>query len=115
MHPFPLGDLMLPTIAILVVGSIISYGFTRRPVLSYAIATLKAGLFLLYFGVLFDGTYTFLDDWRYLHIGELLAHQRIGIFNFIRNYQYILSTVESVNLSYYIYNASAIDVFGDGY
>lgn len=115
MHPFPLGDLMLPTIAILVVGSIISYGFTRRPVLSYAIATLKAGLFLLYFGVLFDGTYTFLDDWRYLHIGELLAHQRIGIFNFIRNYHYILSTVESVNLSYYIYNASAIDVFGDGY
>lgn len=115
MHPFPLNDLILPTLAILVVGLTICLGFTRRPVLSCSIAGLKAGLFLLYFGVFFDGTYTFLDDWRYLHVGELLAHQHIGILNFIRNYHYVLSTVESVNLSYYIYNASAIDVFGAGY
>lgn len=115
MHPYPLDDLILPTLAILVAGSVISLGFTRRPVLSFSVAALKAGLFLLYFGVFFDGTYTFLDDWRYLHVGELLAHQHIGIFNFIRNYHYVLSTVESVNLSYYIYNASSIDVFGPGY
>lgn len=115
VHPFPLNDLLLPTLAILLVGSVICLGFTRRPVLSCSVAALKAGLFLLYFGVFFDGTYTFLDDWRYLHIGELLAHQHIGILNFIPNYQYVLSTVESVNLSYYIYNASAIDVFGAGY
>lgn len=114
-HPFALSVLAWPAIAILIVGFTISICFTRRPVLSCSIATLKAGLFLLYFGVFFDGTYTFLDDWRYLRVGELLASRHIGVFNFLHNYQYVLSTVESVNLSYYIYNASSIELFGAGY
>ncbi len=115
MHPFAFSQLMLPALAILVVGFTISFGFTRRPALSCSIAAVKAGLFALYFGVFFDGTYTFLDDWRYLHVGELLANRHIGVFNFIHNYQYVLSTVESVNLSYYIYNASSVELFGRGY
>lgn len=115
MPAYPLSDLILPSLVILVAGFVISLAFTRRPVLSCSIAALKAGLFLLYFSVFFDGSYTFLDDWRYLRVGELLAQQHIGIINFIHNYQYVLSTVESVNLSYYIYNASSIDLFGPGY
>lgn len=115
MHPFPLGDLVIPTAAILCVGFLIALAFTRRPALSCAIAAVKAGLFVLYFGVLFDGTYTFLDDWHYLRVGELLASQHIGVLNFFSNYHYVRSTVESANLSYYIYNATAIDVFGAGY
>jgi hypothetical protein len=115
VHPFPLSTLALPAITILIAGFTISICFTRRPVLSCSVAALKAGLFLLYFGAFFDGTYTFLDDWRYLRVGELLASQHIGILNFVHHYQYVLSTVESVNLSYYIYNASSIELFGAGY
>ncbi|HEX7348934.1 MAG TPA: hypothetical protein VF264_04715, partial [Rhodanobacteraceae bacterium] len=115
LPPFPLTALALPAIAILIGGFLLGLAFTRRVVLSSAIAALKAGLFVAYFGAVFDGTYTFLDDWRYLHVGELLARQHIGILDFFSHYHYVRSTVESANLSYYIYNASAIDVFGAGY
>lgn len=115
LHPFPLADLAVPTLAILIAGFGLAYAFTRRPVLSGVVAAVKSGLFLLYFGAFFDGTYTFLDDWRYLHVGEQLAQDHIGVFDLFSNYHYVRSTVESANLAYYLYNASAIDVFGAGY
>ena len=115
MPAFPFSDLAIPAIAILTIGFLIALACTRRPVLSAVIAALKAGLFAVYFGVLFDGSYTFLDDWRYLRVGQMLAREHVGILNFFTNYHYVRSTVESANLSYYIYNASAIDLFGAGY
>ncbi|MBU6415899.1 MAG: hypothetical protein KJS83_01870 [Xanthomonadaceae bacterium] len=115
MHPFPLVDLVWPTIFILVAGFAIAYAFTRRIILSYWITALKAGLFLLYFGFVFDGTYTFLDDWRYLDIGEQLAANGIGLMNIISHYQYIVSTVAGENIAYYVYNATAVNMFGAGY
>jgi hypothetical protein len=115
MQPFPLSDLAWPAIFILVTGFAISYAFTRRIILSYWITALKAGLFLLYFGWFFNGTYTFLDDWRYLHIGEQLAANGIGLMGIIRHYEYIVSTVTGQNIAYYVYNASAVELFGAGY
>lgn len=115
MHPFPIPDLVWPTAFILVAGLVISYAFTRRIVLSYCVAAVKAGLFLLYFGFLFDGTYTFLDDWRYLDIGAELAANHVGLMNIISHYDYIVSTVTGSNVAYYVYNATAIEVFGSGY
>lgn len=115
MHPFPISVLVWPTAFILVVGLVIAYAFTRRIILSYCVATLKAGLFLLYFGFLFDGTYTFLDDWRYLNIGEQLAANGIGLMNLISHYDFIVSTVTGSNIAYYVYNATAIQAFGSGY
>jgi hypothetical protein len=115
MQPFPLVDLIWPAIFILAAGFAISYAFTRRIVLSYWVTTLKAGLFLLYFGWFFNGTYTFLDDWRYLDIGEHLAANGIGLLGIISHYQYIVSTVTGQNIAYYVYNATAVDLFGAGY
>lgn len=115
MHPFPIPELVWPTAFILVAGLVISYAFTRRVVLSYCVAALKAGLFLVYFGFLFDGTYTFLDDWRYLDIGEQLAANHVGLMNLISHYKYIVSTVAGSNVAYYVYNATAVQVFGSGY
>lgn len=115
MHPFPFIELVWPTVFILVAGLVISYAFTRRVVLSYVVSIVKAGLFLLYFGYLFDGTYTFLDDWKYLEIGEQLAGNHVGLLDLISHYNFIVSTVAGQNIAYYVYNATAVQVFGFGY
>lgn len=115
LHPFPINELIWPAIAIMVGGFLISIGFTRRPGLSCWVAAMKAGLFLVYFGIFFDGTFTFFDDWNYLRFGKLLVHDGIGIFNLVHNYDYVRSMVKSANLFYYVYNASAIVVFGHWY
>ncbi|WIG56927.1 MAG: hypothetical protein OJF61_002715 [Rhodanobacteraceae bacterium] len=115
MHPFPFAELAWPAIFILVTGFAIAYAFSRRLVLSYWITALKVGFFLLYFGFFFDGTYTFDDDLRYLDIGEQLAANGIGLLNIISHYKYIVSTVTGENIAYYVYNATAVDVFGAGY
>jgi len=115
LHPFPIAQLIWPTIAIAIVGFVISVGFTRRVFLSYVIAALKAGLFLFYFGFFFNGTYTFSDDWRYFQIGKLLARDHIDIFNFIDNYDYVVHKVESSNVAYFVYNSTALRLFGFGY
>lgn len=115
MHPFPLVELAWPAIFILIAGFAISYAFTRRIILGYWITALKAGFFLLYFGFFFDGTYTFDDDLRYLDIGEQLAANGIGLMNIISHYKYIVSTVTGENIAYYVYNATAVDLFGAGY
>ncbi|MGH8183984.1 MAG: hypothetical protein ACREPH_10025 [Rhodanobacteraceae bacterium] len=115
MHPFPIAELIWPTVFILFAGLVISYAFTRRVMLSYVTAALKAGLFLLYFGWLFNGTYTFLDDRRYLQIGEELAANHVGLSDLFSQYHYIVSTVAGSNIAYYVYNATAVQIFGFGY
>ena len=115
LHPFPIGQLIWPAAAIMLVGFLLSLWFTRRAGLSLAVAAVKSGLFLVYFGFVFDGTYTFFDDWNYLRFGEQLLQNGVGVFNLMHNYDYVRSTVKSANLFYYVYNASAIVVFGQGY
>ena len=115
LHPFPIGQLIWPATAIMLVGFLLSLWFTRRAGLSLAVAAVKSGLFLVYFGFVFDGTYTFFDDWNYLRFGEQLLQNGVGVFNLMHNYDYVRSTVKSANLFYYVYNASAIVVFGQGY
>jgi len=115
LHPFPIGQLIWPATAIMLVGFLLSLWFTRRAGLSLAVAAVKSGLFLVYFGFVFDGTFTFFDDWNYLRFGEQLLQNGVGVFNLMHNYDYVRSTVKSANLFYYVYNASAIVVFGQGY
>lgn len=115
IQPFPIGQLIWPAIAIMVIGFLISLAYTHRAGLSLGVAALKSGLFLIYFGFLFDGTFTFLDDWKYLRFGEELVQNGVGIFNLMHNYDYVRSTVKSANLFYYVYDASALVVFGHGY
>ena len=115
IQPFPIGQLIWPAIAIMVIGFLISLAYTHRAGLSLGVAALKSGLFLIYFGFLFDGTFTFRDDWKYLRFGEELVQNGVGIFNLMHNYDYVRSTVKSANLFYYVYDASALVIFGHGY
>jgi hypothetical protein len=115
LHPFPIGQLIWPAIAIMLVGFLLSLWFTRRAGISLAVAALKSGLFLIYFGFVFDGTYTFDDDWNYLRFGKQLLQSGVNIFNLAGNYDYVRSMVKSANLFYYVYNATALATFGSGY
>jgi hypothetical protein len=115
MPSFPVSELIYPTIVIVVAGFALSFMFTRRALLSLCIAGVKGALFLLYFGIFFDGTYTFRDDWKYLRIGELLTTQHVGILNLFSDHAYLLHTTKSENLSYYVYNATAVRLFDFGY
>jgi hypothetical protein len=115
LHPFPIDQLIWPATAIMLVGFLLSLWFTRRAGISLAVAAVKSGLFLIYFGFVFDGTFTFFDDWNYLRFGKELLQNGVGILNLMHNYDYVRSTVKSANLFYYVYNASAIVAFGQGY
>ncbi|HEU0277493.1 MAG TPA: hypothetical protein VFQ95_06725 [Rhodanobacteraceae bacterium] len=114
-YPFPLAELVPPTLAIVAIGFALAFWFTRRAGLSLGVAAVKGGLFLAYFGFIFDGTYTFYDDWAYLQYGKQLLQDGVSIFNLFHHYDYVRSTVKSANLFYYVYNASAMTVFGHGY
>ncbi len=115
LYPFPLEALIWPTIAIVALGFLLAFWFTRRPGLSCGVAAVKGGLFCAYFGYVFNGTYTFYDDWNYLRFGKELLRDGVSIFNLFHHYDYVRSTVKSANLFYYVYNASAMAVFGHGY
>jgi len=115
MPSFPVDELIEPTIVIVAAGFAISFMFTKRVLLGLWIAGLKGALFLFYFGVIFDGTYTFRDDWKYLRIGELLTTQQVGILDLFSHHAYLLHTTKSENLSYYAYNATAVRLFDFGY
>ena len=112
---FPIDELIWPTIVIVAAGFALSFMFTKRVLLGLCIAGLKGALFLFYFGVIFDGTYTFRDDWKYLRIGELLKTQHVGILNLFSDRAYLLHAAKSENLSYYTYNATAVRLFDSGY
>lgn len=114
-YPFPLDQLVPPTIAIVAIGFALAFWFTRRAGLSLGLAAVKGSLFLAYFGWVFNGTYTFYDDWAYLRFGKQLLRNGIGVLNLAHHYDYVRSTVKSANLFYYVYNASAMAVFGHGY
>ena len=70
MNPFDLDILIWPAAAIFFITLIISFQFTKWPMFSIFVAFVKTGIFLGYFNFIFDGTYTFLDDWNYLEGGK---------------------------------------------
>jgi len=111
-EPFPIGMLLLPSAAIMAATLIFSYAVTRNAILSTTAGALKAGLFLLYFGVLFDGTYTALDDWSYLRNGIYLLNQNVGFLNIIENWQVARGAAHGDAFLYYLYNAYAFWLFG---
>lgn len=114
-HPFDLSQLAWPGLAIFLVLSAVSYVALRRAVVSLAVAALKAGLFVVYFGYGFDGTFTYLDDWTYFERGAYIQEAGIGLSNLIDSLPLLVAIGEGDHFLYYLYNAVAFDWFGTGY
>ena len=90
MKPFDLDLLFLPGFLIFIVTWCVAFYVTRSVVFSLPAAFLKAGIFFIYFGLLFDGTFTFLDDWRYVAGGMALLNEGVGLSNLVENWEFVL-------------------------
>jgi hypothetical protein len=114
-QPFELSDLALPSVMIFLVVFVLSLMALRRVDFALAISVIKMGIFLVYFGWFYDGSFTYLDDWSYLFGGQFLRDQGINYFNIIESQDVLVSVAEGRHFLYYILNKSAIDFFGFGY
>ena len=115
MQPFQLEALLVPSLIILFLTIGISFRVSRSVTVALPAAFVKAGLFLLYFGVLFDGAFTFQDDWEYLKGGRILYAHDVGITNLARFWDFSQSVGHGDHFVYYLYNAYAFRLFGEGY
>lgn len=115
MQPFDLDLLINPGLVIFTATLLVAFHVTRSLVLSLTAALVKAAIFLMYFGVLFDGTFTFLDDWSYLNRGMVLVEEEVGLFNLADKWDFALMTAGGDHVLYYLYNAYALRFFGEGY
>ena len=94
---------------------VVSFKFTRNPAISILLAFVKAGIFIAYFGFVFNGTFTFLDDWSYLEGGRELLLEGVGITTLAKNWQYARMIGQGDHFVYYLYNSYALRIFGEGY
>lgn len=115
LHAFDIGVLAVPTTLIFGAVLVAAWRAGCPPPLAWCLATVKAGIYLVYFGVLFDGTFTFLDDWTYLERGAALHDAEVTVFNLIDNLPLLLAAGGGDHFAYYLYNAMAIAWFGEGY
>ena len=112
---FSIAGLVLPSALIFVVTALVALRVTRSALLAFGLATIKCGTFFIYYGYVFDGTFTFFDDWTYLRLGEVLVDQDIHWLNLFDNLDTVFSISGGEHIVYMLYNASAIRLFGHGY
>ncbi|WP_129213028.1 hypothetical protein [Crenobacter cavernae] len=115
MLTFDLTQLSLPVLTILGMTIAVTFHMTRSPVFSLIAGIVKTSLFALYFGIFFDGTFTFLDDWTYLDGGQELLKQRVGLSNLYDHLELVFSAGGGGHILYYLYNVYAFRLFGEGY
>lgn len=115
VSPFPLAELMVPALFIFVTGFILTLAATRSVMLSMFLPLIKAVVYVVYYVVLFDGTWTFLDDWSYLERGRTLLKHGVGIANFSVHLPLLFSTAGGKHFFYYLFNADAMRLFGYAY
>lgn len=112
---FDLYTLLWPAIAIFMLCLVVTYKATKWPAIAIFAAFVKTLFFVTYFGWLFDGTFTFLDDWKYLKGGEMLLNTGVGVSNIADNWALLLSIGGGKHVLYYLYNTYAFRLFGVGY
>jgi hypothetical protein len=115
MQSFDFSLLILPTLWIFFITLCIAIYVTRSVIFSISAAFVKAGIFLIYFGQLFDGTFTFLDDWGYVNGGIALVDEGVGLFNLAEKWKFALMIGGGDHFIYYLYNAYAFRFFSVDY
>jgi len=115
MNAFSFYTLLWPAILIFVLCLVVTYKVTKWPGMAISLSFLKTVIFLFYFGWLFDGTFTFLDDWHYLQGSEKLLSAGVGVLNLSDSWQLLLNVGGGNHILYYLYNTYAFRLFGIGY
>ena len=115
MEPFQLSSLLWPAVVIFVVVSVATFRFTGNPVAALMAAFFKSGLYVVYFGALFDGTYTVIDDWGYLTGASELLRRGVTVPGVFRHWNFLVAMAAGPHVLYYVYNVFAFGLFGYGY
>lgn len=112
---YPLAVLLLPTLLIFLVGFVVSLKVCRTFHWALFIAFVKTTLFLIYYSLFFDGTFTFVDDWTYIKYGVELQSNGVSIINIFSHLPELFSYAGGKHFLYYLYNADAFRLLGSGY
>jgi hypothetical protein len=115
LQSFELSVLLLPACAIYIAVFVCAWRITSSPAVASVLAAAKSLVYVLYFGLVFDGTYTFLDDWTYLERGAELRAEGVNLLTAFDNLPMLIAIGEGDHFVYYLYNAIAFDLFGEGY
>lgn len=115
MQPFDISLLLLPGLLIFIFTALAGIYVTRSVTISLFSAFIKSGIFFTYFGLLFDGTFTFLDDWTYIAGGQFLLDEGVGLTNLAENWELLFVASNGDHFMYYLYNTYAFILFGVGY
>jgi hypothetical protein len=115
MSPFDIHLLIFPASVIFLVTLIVTFHLLKWPAIALISATVKSIVFLFYFGVVFDGTFTFSDDLTYLDGGRSLLTADVGLTNLAQNWEYALEVGRGDHFLYYLFNTYALRLFSDGY
>ena len=113
-QPFDMGLLLFPGIVLFLSLFALCYLGSKSLAIAWSIATIKTALFILYFGVYFDGTYTSHDDGNYLITGQRLYQLFSGDISLIGLSQ-IQNIVGGAHIIYNLINAIAFLLFGEFY
>jgi hypothetical protein len=112
---FDLDALMVPTLLIVALTFLVSMRVTGQAVAAFVAAAIKGLLFIVYFGRLFDGTYTFLDDMTYLEGGGDILREGFDPSHLASQWELLVAIGGGDHVAYYVYNALAFQLFGEGY
>ena len=115
LNPFGPDALIWPASAVFAFTLFTALWVTGSPLRAMLAALLKAGFFFAYFWAIFDGTWSVIDDRKYLDGGARLLDAEVGIANFTENWPLITEIGVGHHVLYYLYNAYAFRIFGEGY
>lgn len=115
VQPFSLTELMAPAIVIFVFGFALALYATRMLLWSLFAAVLKSSIFIIYYAVFFDGTFTFVDDWNYLENGKILLSQGMSTVNMFSHLPELCAQIGGRHVVYYLVNADSFRLFGSYY
>jgi hypothetical protein len=112
MKPFDFWLLLWPATLIFFITLLLTFRATKSPIVALLSGLLKSGIFIFYFSWIFDGTYTFLDDWSYLAGGQDLLAEQVGLTNLHQHWEYVTAVGGGSHFLYYLYNSYAQRLFG---
>jgi hypothetical protein len=115
MRSFDLAVLFFPTLTIFFLTLMVSWRLLRSVEGAIFAAFIKSGLFFVYYGNIFDGTYTFKDDLSYLSGASNLLDNGIGITNINDNWDFLFAIGGGEHFIYYLHNVYSFKLFGEGY
>jgi len=113
LQTFDLLETFPSSLLIFIFGFLITYKLSRNFYLSLFTSTIKTIIFSLYFTVYFDGTFTFIDDWKYFNISKSMVNN----FDFFRLfdqdfYDKLHYLSKSRHITYYVHNIISMKILG---